>query len=205
LGFEALAILAAGGNDSVLAHFDAEDFAQPLYPTEKAEHSRLFSSLPPRVVHNLYTKPYAMQNHEHGISFQAFSKVQELQDFFNVLTLSIDREDKVYVSTIEARDYPISGTQWHPEKNAFEWTPDQHIPHSPEAIEITQEVANFIVGASRYNSHAPRSRKEEEELIIYNFNEGLRYTGKQTFEGEEVSFDEVYVFPDAKTFLRSSR
>lgn len=181
--------------------FDAEDYAQPLYPTEKAERSRFFSSLPPRVVHNLYSKPYAMQNHVHGISFEAFSRVPKLEDFFEVLTLSIDRGDKVYVSTMEAKDYPISGTQWHPEKNAFEWTPDQHIPHETDAIEVTQEVANFVVGAARRNSHAPKSRKHEESLLIYNYNSGLRYTGKQTFEGEEVSFDEVYVFPDAKTFL----
>ena len=29
----------------------------------------------------------------------------------------------------------------HPEKNAFEWTPDKDIPHEPDAIEITQASA----------------------------------------------------------------
>jgi gamma-glutamyl hydrolase len=50
--------------------------------------------------------------------------------------------------------YPITATQWHPEKNAFEWVTYLHIPHSPDAIEVTQEVANFFVSEARKNTHA---------------------------------------------------
>lgn len=93
----------------------------------------------------------------------------------------------------------------HPEKNAFEWTVDKHIPHQPDAIEVTQEVGNFVVGASRRNFHAPASRKEEEDLLIYNWNAGLKFTGKQEYKGEEVDFDEIYIFPDAETYLEERR
>ena len=111
LGFEALAVVASQ-NSSILSKYDAEDYAQPLYPTEHAENSRFFSSLPPRVVHNLYEKPYAMQYHMNGIGFDAFSENPMLDEFFQVLTLSIDREKNVYVSTMEAKEYPFSATQW---------------------------------------------------------------------------------------------
>ncbi|KAI8110154.1 hypothetical protein M9435_001833 [Picochlorum sp. BPE23] len=196
LGFEAIAI-AATGNTSILGRFDAEDYAQPLYPTEHADDSRFFKALPPRVVANLYAKPYAMQNHMNGIAFSAFAENPRLDDFFQVLTLSIDRQKKVYVSTMEAKDYPISATQWHPEKNAFEWTRDEDIPHHPDAIEVTQEVANSFVDLARMNSHAPRSRDEEEELLIYNYSKDIVYSGKHLRPGEEVNFDQIYVFPDA--------
>ena len=43
-----------------------------------------------------------------------------------------------------AYDYPIYATQWHPEKNAFEWTRD-YIPHSPNAIKTTFFMADFFV------------------------------------------------------------
>ena len=204
LGFEALAILAAQ-NESVVTEFDAEDYSQPLYPTEKAPTSRFFSALPPHVVQNLNTKPYAMQNHAHGVAWDAFKSNPKLDEFFDVLTLSIDRQDEVYVSTMESTKYPISATQWHPEKNAFEWTLDKEsISHHPEAIEVTQEVANYVVGAARKNFHSPENREDEENLVIYNWNEGLEYTGKQRYKGEEVDFDEVYVFPDAETFMKAS-
>ena len=112
LGFEALAVVASG-NTSLLGRFDAEDFAQPLLPTEYAKDSQFFKSLPPRVVENLYQKPYAMQNHMNGVPYDAFAENKDLDEFFTVLTLSIDREKKVYVSTIEAKEYPITATQWY--------------------------------------------------------------------------------------------
>ncbi|KAL4537262.1 hypothetical protein Ndes2526B_g04834 [Nannochloris sp. 'desiccata'] len=203
LGFEALAILAANNNESVVTNFDAEDYSQPLYPTEKAPTSRFFSALPPHVVENLNTKPYAMQNHAHGVAYEAFASNPGLNSFFDVLTLSIDRQDAVYVSTMESTHYPISATQWHPEKNAFEWTLNKKtIPHHPDAIEVTQEVANYLVGASRKNFHAPKTRDDEEDMLIYNWNDGLEYTGTRTYGGE-ADFDEIYVFPDHEMYLNT--
>lgn len=43
-----------------------------------------------------------------------------------------------------AFDYPIYGTQWHPEKNAFEWR-RPYVPHSPSAVRISFYVAQFFV------------------------------------------------------------
>ena len=44
-----------------------------------------------------------------------------------------------------AKKYPIYGTQWHPEKNVFEWTTKEGINHSEHAVIITQTAANFFV------------------------------------------------------------
>ena len=38
---------------------------------------------------------------------------------------------------MESKKYPYTATQWHPEKNAFEWGDKLHIPHSKEAIDVT--------------------------------------------------------------------
>lgn len=46
--------------------------------------------------------------------------------------------------------------QWHPEKNSYEWTPSLHIPHTPEAVRMGQEVANFFVSEARRNTHKVR-------------------------------------------------
>jgi gamma-glutamyl hydrolase len=47
---------------------------------------------------------------------------------------------QVYISTIEAKQYPILGLQWHPEKNSFEWTKHKHIPHGYWSSEVTHQV-----------------------------------------------------------------
>ncbi|KAL4856809.1 Gamma-glutamyl hydrolase A [Chlorella vulgaris] len=197
LGFEALAIVASA-NHSILSEFDAENLPSSLFLTDAAADgkSRFFNSLPPQVVQHLQTRPYAMENHSHGLAWTAVKENPKLHDFYDVLSLSVDRVGQVYVSTMEAHSYPITGTQWHPEKNAFEWTPDKDIPHHPDAIEVTQEVANFFVSEARRNFHKPASQAEEEDLLIYNW--APEYTGKHRYKGQEVDFVESYFFPPAK-------
>ncbi|GAB4816247.1 hypothetical protein N2152v2_003293 [Parachlorella kessleri] len=197
LGFETLAIIAAS-NHSILEDFDAENLPSPLFYTDEAPSSRFFSSLPPQVYDHLRTQPYAMQNHAHGLAWTAIADNPKLLDLFKVLTLSVDRGGRVYVSSMEAKKYPITAVQWHPEKNAFEWTPDKDIPHDPDAIEVTQEVANFIVGEARKNFHAPNSQQDEEDMLIYNW--APSYTGKHKYKGEEVDFDESYFFPEYRKY-----
>lgn len=199
LGFEAVAV-AASGNASVLATFDAEDYAQPLYPTEYADRSRFFGNLPSHVVDSLYTKAVAMENHMNGVLYRSFDENPSLNDFFQVLTLSTDRKKKLYVSTMESKEYPISATQWHPEKNAFEWTRRENIPHDLDAVLVTQAVANSFVDSARRNGHAPKSVEEEEEMLIYNWSKNIVYTGKHAGkETGESSFDQIYVFPSIES------
>ena len=54
---------------------------------------------------------------------------------------------QVYISTMESKLYPFTATQWHPEKNAFEWGDKLHIPHSRGAVEVTH------AGKTLFSSH----------------------------------------------------
>lgn len=62
----------------------------------------------------------------------------DLGKFFKVLSLSLDKSGAAYISTLEGRKYPFTATQWHPEKNAYEWTPHLHIPHTTDAVRALQ-------------------------------------------------------------------
>jgi anthranilate/para-aminobenzoate synthase component II len=42
-------------------------------------------------------------------------------NFYNVLSTNADRKGKVFVSSIEAKQYPIYGVQYHPERVQFEF------------------------------------------------------------------------------------
>ena len=56
----------------------------------------------------------------------------------------------VTIISATAKNYPIYGTQWHPEKNAFEWTTKEGINHSEHAVMITQTAAKFFVTEDEY-------------------------------------------------------
>ncbi|KAL6493750.1 Gamma-glutamyl hydrolase 1 [Orobanche gracilis] len=110
----------------------------------------------------------------YGISPGKFQKTNSLSTFFEILTTTADSYDKVYVSTAQARRYPVTAVQWHPEKNAFEWA-SSSIPHSEDAIQVTQNVANFFVREARLSKHRPSS-EEVLNNLIYNYSPA--YCGK---------------------------
>ncbi|DBA88768.1 hypothetical protein WJX77_006584 [Trebouxia sp. C0004] len=195
LGLEVLTIIAAQ-NSTLLSKFNSEDNASPLYFTEAAEKSHFFGSLSKKVRKSLQEKPFAMENHSNGVRWSSYGENPHLQDFFKVLSLSADRDERIYISTIEAHKYPVTATQWHPEKNVFEWATHLHVPHSYEAIQVTTAVANFLVSEARKNFHEPANLLQEQDMLIYNFCP--EFTGKQHHEGEEVDFDESYFFPEWK-------
>ncbi len=47
-----------------------------------------------------------------GLAWTAVEENPRLKEFYDVLSLSVDRAGSVYVSTVEAHKYPITGTQW---------------------------------------------------------------------------------------------
>lgn len=42
------------------------------------------------------------------------------------------------------------------------------VPHSLEAIRVSQHFANVFIEAARHSSHAPESHEEELALVIYD-------------------------------------
>ena len=49
--------------------------------------------------------------------------------------------------------YPVTATQWHPEKNVFEWATHLHVPHSFEAVSSDAAGTVYkhaVVGSRRF-------------------------------------------------------
>ena len=87
---------------------------------------------------------------------------------------------------MEGIKYPFYATQWHPEKNSFEWTTALDIPHYPMSIDVTQYLSNFLVNQARLNSHKFKSLKEEEANLIYNY--------PPVFTGNISHWEQTYIF-----------
>ncbi|KAL0406718.1 UNVERIFIED_CONTAM: Gamma-glutamyl hydrolase 2 [Sesamum latifolium] len=185
LGFELLTMIVSEDNN-ILEQFSAADQASTLQFMENIDiNGTVFQRFPPILLKKLSTECLVMQNHRYGISPEKFQKDKSLCSFFKILTTSVDEDDKVYVSTVQACRYPVTAVQWHPEKNAFEWGLSR-IPHSEDAIQVTQHVANFFIREARMSINRPPAKKVLDNLI-YNYSP--TYCGKA---GR--GFDEVYIF-----------
>ncbi|PIN15947.1 Gamma-glutamyl hydrolase [Handroanthus impetiginosus] len=185
LGFELLTMIVSE-DKNILEEFSASDQASTLqFMNDIDINGTMFQRFPPVLLKKLSTECLVMQNHRYGISPEKFQKNKKLCSFFKILTTSADENNEVYVSTVQANRYPVTAVQWHPEKNAFEWGLSR-IPHSEEAIQVTQHVANFFVREARMSMNRPPVREVLDNLI-YNYSP--TYCGKA---GR--GFDEVYIF-----------
>lgn len=185
LGFEILSIIVSQ-DLNILERFDAVNHPSTLiFESDAAKNTSIFKWFQPHILNKMSSEPLFMQNHMFGISPERMSANSGLSSFFKILTTSSDKNNKTYVSTIEAYKYPVTAVQWHPEKNTFEWEIST-IPHSADAIQVTQSVANFVISEARKSSHRPTFQQEEEYLIYNHFP---AYSGKVGG-----SFDQVYLF-----------
>ena len=154
LGFEWINMLVSN-DDNILDDFDAENISLALNFSDDFDvsSSRMFKDDLVRKIAS--TEPVTMNNHHQGVTPEAFNANDNLHSQFNLLSTNVDVNGKEFVSSIEAKDKPYFATQWHPEKNNFEFgvqtngQPYEAINHSSNAIRVSQEMSRVFVDIAR--------------------------------------------------------
>lgn len=91
----------------------------------------------------------------------------KLDTFWNPITTNKDINNLNFISTIEAKNYPFVGLQFHPEKNAYEW--ENKDPHSSSAIYSARYFYDWFVNECRKNHHKYLNKSTLESELIYNY------------------------------------
>ncbi|XP_038587894.1 gamma-glutamyl hydrolase [Micropterus salmoides] len=182
LGFEQLTYLTS--RKTVLSNTNTSGVPLPLNFTDEIKGSRMFKGFPAELMEDLASEPLTENSHRWSLAVLTYNTNEELKKFYKVLSTNTDGKIE-FVSTVEAHDYPIYGTQWHPEKNAFEWT-RPYIPHSSSAVKTTFYMAEFFVSEARKNLHRFESEEDESKALIYNYN--------PVYAGPKSGFQQIYYF-----------
>lgn len=125
---------------------NSNDQSLALKPTEHYSGSR-WDKASPIEVDNIITEKNVNVNFHHWcLTPENFTKFEPLGNFWDVLATNHDWHGLEFISMMEAKNYPIWAVQYHPEKNAFEWTPKWlNIPHSRDAVYSAAFHAAFFV------------------------------------------------------------
>ncbi|TWW70704.1 Gamma-glutamyl hydrolase, partial [Takifugu flavidus] len=182
LGFEELTYLTLG--KLVLTRNNMRDVALPLNFTDDAKGSRMFKGFPADLMSDLASESLTANAHKWSLAMSSYNSNVELKKFYKVLSTNSDGTLE-FVSTIEAYSYPIYGTQWHPEKNPFEFL-KAYVPHSPSAVRTTFYMAEFFVSEARKNKHRFQSEAEEQKALIYNYS--------PVYSAPNSTFVQIYYF-----------
>ncbi|XP_075725059.1 gamma-glutamyl hydrolase [Rhipicephalus microplus] len=186
LGFEALSRLAI--DKLVLRLCQGHDLALPLNFTRGFRRSRMFNGLPRSLEKALRTQPITYNSHGKCLTPQNFT-TYGLDHFFRLISTNVDENGVAFISSMEAYSYPFYGVQFHPEKTNFEWTQRKdyiHIPHTEDAVRVSQYLANFFLEEARKNNHSFASAQEELNALIYNY--------PVTFTQNKTPFAQMYIF-----------
>ena len=171
LGFELLHV-CANNEFATIGNFNGEpSYTQVNQFTSAAATSKIFTDLDvqwgQQIMNILSTQNVSLLSHEHGISPSSYQTFPRLSEMFNVLSTMVDKSGKPFVAIIEAKNYPIFGTQFHPEKNLYEWNQDS-IPHMYNAVMMSTYLSNFIVSQARKNTNQ-FTPNELTPALIYNY------------------------------------
>jgi len=107
----------------------------PLTFTKSPFETRMFEGLGPAAL-DLHLKNMTYNSHNFGISPKTFETDAGLKKFWDVTSVSFMPNGTAFTASIEAKNYPIFGTQFHPEKPSELWIDGYNIDHSWESIEI---------------------------------------------------------------------
>lgn len=79
--------------------------------------------------------------HTYGISVKKFLSNQKLCDKLKIVQISKDKDGKWFCSAMEGKNLPIFISQYHPEKQAFQWSKTGEIRHNRDSVEMSQYLA----------------------------------------------------------------
>jgi len=191
MGFQALSIITAN-DESVLQTyaFDSENLPLPLDFTDKLKDSKLFSKASNDVINTFSNEKSTMNLHHDGVDPSLYlGGNDKLTKFYRLISTNVDKKNKPFGSTIEAYNYPFYATQWHPERNQFEWDIEELLLHTSDGVMATQYLTNYFVNEVRKNNHQFASKDEEEKYLIYNYSP--TYTGNdphQHFPDQQIYY-----------------
>ncbi|CAH1987392.1 unnamed protein product [Acanthoscelides obtectus] len=184
LGLQVLPYAEKG--DDIRTDCELKHVALPLKFAEDYEKSKMFSKAPDEVINILKTKNVTYNFHRFCLTEETLRGDKLLQEW-KVTSTDKDINGIEFVSSMENSKYPFYGVQFHPEKNVFEFKAGVGIPHSVEAVKVTQYFANFFVEECRKNGNKFPDHNLEERTLIYNYQP--IYTG---MKGS--AYEQTYVF-----------
>ncbi|XP_070580586.1 gamma-glutamyl hydrolase-like [Ptychodera flava] len=184
LGFELLIYLTA--EENLMTYTNSTNIAYPVYFQKDFKTTRLFASAPEKIIQILENENVTFNAHHNGVTPKNFSTSAKLKSFYKIISTNFDKNGLEFISMTEAYKYPFYASQWHPEKNIFEWTVKERINHSKDAMAASLYFTNFFVNEARKNFHKFPNPAEEEAALIYNYKP--MYTGKIS------SYDQSYFF-----------
>jgi gamma-glutamyl hydrolase len=100
-------------------------------------------------------------NHSYGFLLNK-KTLNVVSNYLNIISTNKDKNNKRFISTIKFKKYPFWGTQWHPEKSAYEFSKPS-VLHDMKSIVFGRVWSDFFIKECEKNTNTLIDKK----LLIY--------------------------------------
>lgn len=168
LGFEMF--VNSINKSNALESFDSvNEVSDLVFEDSEIKNSKMYANLSDNILKAMKENKIINENHKFGFSRKTFEN-PNLKDFFIITSYSFDQKKKEYVASIEAKNYPFFGVQYHPEKTAYQRREADKVSNSFEAIQFTKQIGfNFINYARKSYDKTFFSFSKIEEINYKNY------------------------------------
>jgi len=169
LGFERLVVFTATAGDKALTEYGAHHISLPLNFTKNPLETKMYCEMGDDA-YKLSSGNFTLNSHSWSVSPETFETDKGLKDFWDVTAVSYDADGKAFVASMEAKKYPIMGTQYHPEKVTQAWNDGYGINHSWESVHLNRIFADQFVAMTRMSKNTFGNYTETQKVLIDNYD-----------------------------------
>jgi|TARA_B110000285_G_C14798637_1_gene456384 gamma-glutamyl hydrolase len=127
----------------------------------------MFCQLDESFVSEFQTGNYTYNAHKFSIDPKKFETDEKMKEFWTYTSTSKDGNGREFVATMEAKNYPIFGTQFHPEKTTqIFYEKRGGINHSWQSIKMNRYFADLFVQMARANTNSFGTYEETQPYLI---------------------------------------
>lgn len=165
--------------------------------TDTGKRWRALAEMPAELRRGIQHEPWVWHSHAFSVSLEAFEDNKKLMAFWDLLAVGHDRKGTAFVDIVQAKELPIFGLMWHPEKNSFEFMPERiGMFNSSHPLPARSALAMAAMATfSRFFVETCRTfrglRFTQKELGVWSVHNWVAdHTGPR-----RSVFEEIYYFP----------
>jgi len=152
----------------VIDHFMHPGKLDKVEITPTGRQSRMFSSMPDHIAEFIKNEKSQFYNHHYGFNTSLLKQHKHIDDFFTITSVGLDDNGKEFIAGLEAKNYPIYTTQYHPERVLSEWNNKTQFKHPEEAVQAILVHATFFVSEAKKNDNKFINDQAIHKFLVVN-------------------------------------
>jgi len=157
-GMDALMVITANDNNLFTYFPDHLKNSTKLFFHDNPIKSKykLYKMFGKKEYKYFFLKPSNILDLFYGLETESFKNNKKISNEYIYTSYGRLKDGRKYVTSIEHKNYPIYGIEFHPEEPAYNLNQNENIRYTKEVFAVSNKILTFIVEESRQSSFSAK-------------------------------------------------